>query len=329
MASEDKLAADILDEFKQLSGDRGTWEGHWQEIAERVLPSFSHTFHSGNVRTAGAKHNDLIFDATASVALKRFGAILDSLLTPRNATWHRIVPSEDELRKDRQLRLWFEDLNRLLFRYRYAPKANFASQNQQNYIGLGGFGSGCLFTDELKSEPGLRYRAIGLGEIYFKENHQGIVDTAYRRFELTVRQAKQKWGDELPKEIKDEAKQNRKFWFLHCVRPREDYDPQRLDAQSMPFASVYVSETGRKTIEESGFNSFPYSISRYEQAPGEVYGRSPAMDVLPAIKTLNEEKKTLLKQGHRAVDPVLLTWKNCPFCLQFATLALSCGPGTR
>jgi len=30
------------------------------------------------------------------------------------------------------------------------------------------------------------------------------------------------------------------------------------------------------------------------------------MEVLPAIKTLNEEKKTMLKQGHRAVDPILL-----------------------
>jgi hypothetical protein len=30
------------------------------------------------------------------------------------------------------------------------------------------------------------------------------------------------------------------------------------------------------------------------------------MDVLPAVKTLNEEKKTILKQGHRVVDPVLL-----------------------
>ena len=30
------------------------------------------------------------------------------------------------------------------------------------------------------------------------------------------------------------------------------------------------------------------------------------MDVLPSIKLLNEQKKTYLKQGHRAVDPVLL-----------------------
>jgi hypothetical protein len=30
------------------------------------------------------------------------------------------------------------------------------------------------------------------------------------------------------------------------------------------------------------------------------------MDILPTLKTLNEQKKTMLKQGHRVVDPVLL-----------------------
>jgi hypothetical protein len=50
----------------------------------------------------------------------------------------------------------------------------------------------------------------------------------------------------------------------------------------------------------------PYSIARYLTAPGELFGRSPAMNVLPSINVLNEEKKTMLKQGHRAVDPVLL-----------------------
>jgi len=57
---------------------------------------------------------------------------------------------------------------------------------------------------------------------------------------------------------------------------------------------------------DEGFESFPYAISRYVVAPGEINGRSPAMLVLPSLKVLNEEKKTVLKQGHRVVDPVLL-----------------------
>jgi hypothetical protein len=40
----------------------------------------------------------------------------------------------------------------------------------------------------------------------------------------------------------------------------------------------------------------------------ETYGRSPAMQVLPALKTLNAEKATFLKVGHRAADPTLLTY---------------------
>ena len=304
----DSIADEELRNFERLSGDRGTWESHWQEIAERMFQAYSNTFQTNNFRTPGEKRTELIFDSTATVALKRFGAILDSLLTPRNTTWHRLLPSDPYLAKDRQTKLWFEEATRILFKHRYAPKANFASQNQQNYMGLGAFGTGCLFTDALKSERGLRYRAIGLGEIFFDENHQGIIDTAYRRFELTARQAVQQWGeDNLPKSIVDKAKDNTKFWFVHCVKPREDYDPQRLDAKGMPYASYYISEEGRTLIKEEGYTTFPYAIGRYEQAPGEVYGRGPAMDVLPAIKTLNEEKKTLLKQGHRALDPILLT----------------------
>jgi hypothetical protein len=304
----DSIADEELRNFERLSGDRGVWNAHWQEIAERMFPAYSNTFQTNNFRTPGEKLTDLIFDSTATVALKRFGAILDSLLTPRNTTWHRLLPSDPYLAKDRQTKLWFEDATRILFKHRYAPKANFASQNQQNYMGLGAFGTGCLFTDALKSERGLRYRAIGLGEIFFDENHQGIIDTAYRRFELTARQAVQQWGeDNLPKSIVDKAKDNTKFWFVHCVKPRADYDPQRLDAKGMPYASYYISEEGRTLIKEEGYTTFPYAIGRYEQAPGEVYGRGPAMDVLPAIKTLNEEKKTLLKQGHRALDPILLT----------------------
>lgn len=302
----ENFAGELIEEFGRISGDRGNWESHWQEIAERVLPAYSHTFNRNSFRTPGEKRTEFIFDSTASVALKRFGAILDSLLTPRNSTWHRLLVSEPQLNRDRTIRLWFEEVNRLLFKYRYAPKANFASQNQQNYLSLGAFGSGCIFTDQLRAERGLRYRAIGLGEIYFLENHQGIIDAAYRRFQLTARQAEQQWGDKVPEAIRGKQDKSEKFWFLHCVKPREDYDPERLDYQGMPWASYYVSEEGQVLLAEEGFTSFPYAISRYEQAPGEIYGRSPAMDVLPAIKTLNEEKKTMLKQGHRTVDPILL-----------------------
>lgn len=303
-----EIAGELIKEYERLFQLRGTFESQYKEVADRVYPSHSVYFQSQGQITPGEKRTNLMYDATAAMALNRFAAILDSLLTPRNQTWHRLVASDPYLNKDREVKLWFEEATRLLFKYRYAPKANFSSQNQLNYKSLGAFGTGCLYVDELANEPGLRYRAVHLGEIFFMENHQGLVDRALRYFRLTARQARQQFGEEnLPDLIKSALKNNpdAEYPFIHCVKPREDIDQFRKDYKGMAFASYYVSVEGQSVVQEGGYAVFPYAISRYEQAPGEVYGRSPAMEVLPAIKTLNEEKKTILKQGQRATDPVL------------------------
>src|SRR6185503_15044970 len=76
----------------------------------------------------------------------------------------------------------------------------------------------------------------------------------------------------------------------------------------MAYASCYVSVTGTQTVQENGYHTFPYAISRYATLPGQIMGTSIAMLALPSLKTLNEMKKTMLKQGHRTVDPVLLAF---------------------
>lgn len=305
--TSDDTVQEILRQYNQLYSSRGTWEVHWQEIAERVCPNDVYTFQN-NFRTPGQKRTYNVFDSTAQLSLTRFAAIMDSLLTPRNQKWHRLVTDNPILNRNRQVQLYMEEVTNLLFKYRYAPKANFASQNQQIYTSLGAYGTGCMFTDALDGTPGLRYRSIFLGELYFAQNHQGIVDKVFRHFKLTARQAFQKWGEKLPYEILSVLKIDgeREFEFIHCVRPRKDLGYGRLDYKGMPWESHYISLTGQKGLTEGGYRSFPYAPSRYIQSLGEVYGRSPAMDVLPAIKTLNEEKKTILKAGHRSVDPVLL-----------------------
>lgn len=304
--SPSEIAVEIVRLFEQESGRRGTTETHWQEIKERLWPGtqdFTSTFN-----TPGSKRNAQVYDSTGATALNRFAAILDSYLTPRNQTWHRVMSSIDELNKDRAVRLYYEDVTRALFKYRYSTIANFAGQNMMFNKSLGAFGTSVMYIDPAGSEPGIRYKNCHLGETYLVENHQGIVDQMIRHFPMTARQALQKWKDKCPDYILQayQKNQGQEFRFLHYVGPRYDLDPERADFKGMVWQSHYVAIQGATHIEEGGYNTFPYTPSRYEQSPNEVYGRSPAMDVLPAIKTLNEMKKTYLKQGHRAVDPVLL-----------------------
>jgi len=308
-----EIAARHLKELEKCISSRSNIESNWRDTSEMFWPGHKTLFGARGHATKGEKRNGKIYDSTPVQALSRFAAILDSLLTPRNATWHRLKPSNPDLLKDRETKLWFDEANKLLFKYRYAPKANFASQNQDVYQHLGGYGSACMFTDKLRGrgEKGLRYKSCFIGEIFFKENHQGIVDTVLRYYPMTARQAEQKWGaDKLPEAIvkKLEKDPECEFQFLHVVKPREDVDPDRVDFKGMPFASYYISEEGKHLVDEGGYTSFPYSTPRYRQAPNEVFGRSPAMDAYPAARTLNEEKKTQLKVGQRIVDPVLLAF---------------------
>ncbi len=316
-SKQEERAQSVLKEQERAAGLRGQWEQVWEQIARRILTSYVLQFAGQNraEQYPGQQFTEEMVDATGANALLRFAAVMESMLTPRSSTWHVLEPSDSYLMKDRQTRLWFEEATRQLFKMRYAPSANYASQKHEDYLMLGAFGTGAVYIDQLKSkrELGLRYKAVHLGQNYFMENHQGIIDTNYRKFSYTARQAVQHFGVEnLPEKIVEEAKDGVKsqnlHWFVHKVAPRDEaeYDPGRVDAAGMPFYDCYVSVTGKHLIQEGGFFTFPYSISRYMTTPGEIYGRSPAMFALPSLKTLNEIKKTLLKQGHRSADPVLL-----------------------
>lgn len=319
----DDRAADVVRRYESAMLGRGNWEQQWEQIARRVLPQYANTFTNRDwTTTPGQPKNEEMVDATAALALPKFAAAMESMLTPRNSTWHRLAATDKTLKANRQVQEYFDDVNEILFKYRYAPYANYASQQHEIYMGLGAFGTGAMYVDALAPRygGGLRYRTIHLGELYFLENHQGIIDTAIRHFPRTARQAVQQFKDSVPAEVKNASEkpdqEHKVFWFLHEVRPRDEaegYDPGRKDVKGMAYSSCYVSITGKQVVKEGGaqaqergHRTFPYCISRYVVAPGEVYGRSPCMLALPAIRVLNEEKRTVLKQGHRAVDPVLL-----------------------
>jgi hypothetical protein len=81
---------------------------------------------------------------------------------------YALEADDDNLKKDRDTRLFFEQATRKLFKHRYAPVANFSSQNQQVYQGLGAFGTGPLFIDQAVDVHGrpiraIRYKACPLG----------------------------------------------------------------------------------------------------------------------------------------------------------------------
>lgn len=304
----------VLRNFTQKQQFRYVFGSHWEEVAELIDPTQRNTFQFGNFNWPGQKKTDRQVDATGMLALSRFTVICNDLITPSNSYWHGLEADDDYIMKDRQTRLWYERTSDKLFQLRYAPEGNFVRQSLAKYRSLGAYGNTGLFTDELDEAAtgkyGFRYKAVPMGELYFGENHQGIVDSFVRWMRMTARQVKQKWPNTFPAQLQSALEQGSEQLFdvLHYVGPNVEYEGGRLDIKGKRFISWYVCMSAKTLLQEGGYRTFPMDALRYDQAPGEMYARSPAMMVLPALKTLNAEKRTFLKQGHRAADPVLLTY---------------------
>lgn len=294
----------LIKQQQDIEATRGDWEQHWQEIAERVFPRAS-VFNQ--IESRGTKRTERVFDSTPMLALERFAAVLESMLTPRTQMWHELTSTNDDLNKIKRVKEFFEELRRILFEQRYRTRSNFASQKHENYMQLGAFGTASIFIDAF-SGGGIRYRSIHLGETFIAQNHQGLVDTYFRKFRMTAHEAMSnpKWKKTLPEKITKSVNGQQYFDFLHCVKPRADTDPYRRDGLGMPWASYYISLTDRTLLSEGGFRTFPYSIDRYVTNVDETYGRSPAMMVLADIKMINEMSKTDIRAVHKLVDPPLL-----------------------
>lgn len=296
-------ATDLAKRHGQLKSDRSQWESHWREVAERVLPRQNDFF--GSTQTPGAKRTDKIYDSTGEIALTKFAAVMEALLTPRTQTWHKLKSRSESLNEVHAVKVWFEQVNRILFSARNSPRTRFATMAHEGYMSLGAFGTAAMFIDKAPMGP-LLYKSCHIGQVYFAENAWGVIDTVHREFQLTARQAGQKFSrDRLPSKINTAIEKNpdQKFDFIHCVKPNEERDESKRSYEGMPWASYYCTLENPQIVDEGGYNSFPWAISRYVTAPSEIYGRSPAMSALPDIKLLNEAMKTTHRMWHNAIDP--------------------------
>lgn len=307
------IVDESLREFSQLQTYRSQRAFQWEEAASLMMPTMRNTFFYGDYNFPGIKKTQLQVDSTAMLANWKFAAICDAMITPFSTQWHQLASTNQQIQKDRTCRLYFERVSHILAELRNAPAAAFRKNNQTIYQLIGAFGNGPMFIDQdvdMRGNPvrGFRYKAIPVGQVYIRTNHQDKVIGFCRWFRMTASQAHSQFGDKIPEGLKKAMEQSSQapFDFLHRVCPNHEYDPQRRDAKGKAFASYYISLTEKKLLDEGGYRTFPMAYCRYMTNPEDSYADGPTNLVLPTLKSLNAEKSMFLKVGHRTADPILL-----------------------
>lgn len=298
----------IKKRYNEMSSNRGTWEDHWQEILDYVMPRKADIV---TKRISGDKRTEVLFDSTAITANNLLAASLQGTLTSPSRQWFYLKIRDEEVNQDREVQLYLEDSAKRM--YDVFNQTNFNTEVHELYLDLCSIGTGCLFVEEGNKgfdEDLIHFQTLHISEFYIHENVAGYIDTLYRKYKLTARQAVQEFGEDNvgPKILECASmKPDKKFNFIHAVEPREDYE--RVFGESdtkLPFHSCHVCEEEKMVVRTGGYNEFPYLVPRWSKATGEIYGRSPSYNALPDIKTLNKAVEIGLKAWSKAIDPPLL-----------------------
>ena len=298
----------IRKRLDKLEADRGTWESHWQEILDYVMPRKAEiTF----LRSRGEKRTEVLFDSTAITANNLLAASLQGTLTSPSLPWFSLKLRDDDANKVRDVQIWLEDTARRM--YAVFNESNFNTEVHEMYLDLCSVGTSAIFVEEANEgflQGGLHFNTLHIAEYFIQENSTGRVDTLYRKYKMTARQAVQEFGeDNVGTKIKEalKAKPDTQFNFIHAVEPTADYERATGKAKTkLPFHSCHVCFEDKMVVRTGGYNEFPYLVPRWSKATGEIFGRSPSYNALPDIKTLNKAVEIGLKAWAKAIDPPLL-----------------------
>ena len=309
------MALDVLKlqaRYEALRSERSGWESAWADLAELFSPT---RWRSDTDDTAHKRPviNGRLVDSTGVRAMRTLAAGLQGGMTSPVRPWFRLrlAHEHEQDKPEPGIHKWLDEVTermRLLLH-----QSNFYNCIHGLYQDLGTFGVGLMI--ETADEEGLKFHRVSCGEYVLDVDGDGYVDSFFRRLSLSARQIIDLWGeDKAPDSVVTAAKSptvgaNERYSVIHGVFPRTDVQYGAVGAKGKPYVSVYwLHEDTRRghILSESGYDMMPGFAPRWDVHAGDVYGRSPAMDVLPDCRMLQAMATTLRIMQHKIADPPLL-----------------------
>lgn len=294
--SQTPLVKSLTERFADMKTWRSVWDSHFDEIQALVRPH-TRTFNSGlGGMLRGDRRHDRIFDGTAAWSLEQFAAGLSSYLTSAGERWFSIgfrgLPTSD---LPHEIKEWMEVVSDIIYHIYSLPETNHTSALHETYLDIGAFGTSVLLQEEsTTADSPVLFTAWPLADCWVTENSRGIIDVCFRRYFPTTRTLIQQFPQIADTDQVTKSKMDKTWECVHAVFPRSERIPEAKDSRNKKFASVYFCEEFPDVLSESGFDEFPYHAPRWAKLSGEMYGRSPAMSVLPDIKMLNQMVKEII-----------------------------------
>jgi hypothetical protein len=294
-----ELVKDLLAKFETMKERREAYEPEWKEITDFILPRRS----SWDLEEEPEKKTRVkLFNTYALYALQLLSRSFVGYMVSRTEQYFSL--------KVEQLKMaipgvadWLEQIQQLITAE--LSSSNFYESLSELVPDCGATGTATLYNEENIGKKKIFFSARHPKEIWVEEDNFGVVDTVYRKFRITYKQAKQSFGDGLHPTVLEEAKLKpyKYVIMLHIVTPRGDRMQNSPLSKDMPWASYYIDIKNNHLVSEKGYQEMPYFVWRWIKNSDEVYGVGPGMDALTDVKMLNQVARTRLNLAQLTSDP--------------------------
>ncbi|MBQ9405236.1 MAG: head-tail connector protein [Desulfovibrio sp.] len=293
----------LAERHAALKTVRNPYEATWEELARLFLPlryKDEGDLRSERPEIADPRQTDSVGVRDMTVLAAGMQGGMTSPVRP----WFKLT-LEDSTDAP-EAGTWLDDVTERMRTLLH--RSNFYNVAHALYGDLGTFGQALLL--ETADWTGLRFTLAPCGTYVLDVNEYNEVDTFFRTVIMTARQIVAAFGDSAPDYVRrtaEAAGERTRFPVVQAVFPRTDRVFGKLDSRNMPYASVWYLDVGQSgklaVLRESGYQTFPAFAPRWDVTGTDVYGRSPAMNILPDCRMLQAMGATTLKGTHKAVDP--------------------------
>lgn len=302
--SKEDTVKELMARYQQLKDNRAKFESWWTEaqtFCDNGVLSWSDV---DSLPTKPKRYSSLPYNYAKTLV----AGIVGYSISP-SVNWFKLSIENQELLNSYGVKDFLERAEKVL--YAEFNKSNLYREAVPFVKDAVIPGHGVLQIDEDVKNMRLRFTKHPVNELYLDVNEYGEVDTVFRYYVDTLRNAADFFGiDNLHEDVREDAKDprkwNTKIELLQCIFPRTEYNEEFKNAENKPIACYYIDVKQQFIIKESGFDDFPFAIFEWERLPGYAYSSSPAQDALPDIRALNIIKKSSLQIAQTSAQPPFL-----------------------
>ena len=309
----------------ELLSERSSFEPHWRDLSEYILPRRSRFFVSDSNK--GDSRNQKIIDSSATFSARTLRSGMMAGVTSPARPWFELSTQDEDLANNEAVKEWLSKVTKKMTSV--FLKSNLYNVLPIMYGDLGVFSTAAMLVEEDITDT-VRFYPFPIGSYAIANDHKLKVNTFFREFRMTVRQVVTKFALDPETEkinwdlistsvrnLYDEQQFEAWINVTHVIEPNAEHDPKKLDSKFKKYISVYYESgsgpRGRYTLDavdrdkflrEKGYDYFPVLAPRWEISGEDVYGTScPGMESLGDIKQLQVGEKRSAQAVEKQINP--------------------------